>query len=81
MGKAIPNCIKQSKGTETFSTTWAFGSRSFTSGLPGGTVDLPANAEDTGPVLGPGRFYVPRSNPAHTPTLLSLHSAPERRNY
>lgn len=66
MGKAIPDCIKQSKGAEAFSTTWAFSSGFFTFGLPGGTVDLPANSGDTGPVPGPGRFYTPRSNQVHT---------------
>ena len=32
--------------------------------FPGGTVDqnLPANAGDTGPIPGPGRFYIPWNN-------------------
>ena len=44
--------------------------------LPGGTVDKnqPANVEDIVSISGSGRFYIPRSNQAHTPQLLSLHS-------
>ena len=44
--------------------------------FPGGTVDksLPANAGDTHPIPDPGRFYVPWSNYAHVPQLLSLRS-------
>ena len=34
----------------------------------------PANAGDTGLSLGPGRSHMPRSNQAHAPQLLSLHS-------
>lgn len=79
MGKAIPDCIKQSKGAEAFSTTWAFSSGFFTFGLPGGTVDLPANAGDTGPVPGPGRSTRHRATKS-THRVLSLHSAAECRN-
>ena len=44
-------------------------------GFPGGAVveNLPANAGDMGSNPGLGRSYVPRSNWAHEPQLLSLH--------
>ena len=44
--------------------------------FPGGAVvkNPPANAEDTGSSPGPGRSYMPRSNYAYAPQLLSLHS-------
>ena len=35
--------------------------------------NLPANAGDTGSVLGPGRFHRPRGHQAHEPQLLSPH--------
>ena len=43
-------------------------------GFPGGTVveNLPANAGDTGSSPGLGGSYMPRSNWAHEPQLLSL---------
>ena len=43
-------------------------------GFPGGTVvgNPPANAGDTGSCPGLGRSYMPRSNWAHEPQLLSL---------
>ena len=81
MSTANPNYVQQSTRIEAFSTTWAFGSRFFTSGLPGGAVDLLANAGDTGPVPGPGRFYTPRSNQSRTPRLLTLSSAAESCSY
>ena len=34
----------------------------------------PANAGDMGSSPGPGRSHMPRSNKAHAPQLLSLHS-------
>ena len=45
-------------------------------GFPGGSVvkNPPANAGDTGSSPGPGRSHMPRSNEAHAPQLLSLHS-------
>ena len=45
-------------------------------GFPGGTMgkNLPANAGDMGLIPGPGRFHMPRNNPAHMSKLLSLHS-------
>ena len=44
--------------------------------FPGGTVvkNPPATAGDMGSSLGPGRSHMPRSNEAHAPQLLSLHS-------
>ena len=44
-------------------------------GFPGGAVveSLPANAGDTGSSPGLGRSYMPRSNWAREPQLLSLH--------
>ena len=44
--------------------------------FPGGAVvkNPPANAGDTGSSPGPGRSHMPRSNEAHAPQLLSLHS-------
>ena len=36
--------------------------------------NLPANAGDTGSSPGPGRSHVLRSNWAHVPQLLNLHS-------
>ena len=46
-------------------------------GFPGGAVveSLPANARDTGSSPGLGRSYMPRSNWAREPQLLSLRSA------
>ena len=43
-------------------------------GFPGGAVveNLPANAGDTGSIPGLGRSYMPRSNWAREPQLLSL---------
>ena len=45
-------------------------------GFPGGAVvkNLPANAGDVGSSPGPGRSHMLRSNEAHAPQLLSLHS-------
>ena len=45
-------------------------------GFPGGAVvkNPPANARDTGSSPGPRRPHMPRSNSAHEPQLLSLHS-------
>ena len=45
-------------------------------GFPGGSVvkNPPANAGDTGSSPGLGRSHMPRSNEAHVPQLLSLHS-------
>ena len=45
-------------------------------GFPGGAVikNAPAKEGDTGSSPGPGRSHVPRSNKAHAPQLLSLHS-------
>ena len=45
-------------------------------GFPGGALvkNLPANAGDKGSSPGPGRSHMPRSNQAHVPQLLSLHS-------
>ena len=45
-------------------------------GFPGCKVvkNLPANTGDTGSSPGPGRSHMPRSNYAHVPQLLSLHS-------
>ena len=47
-----------------------------TGGFPGDAVveNPPANAGDTGLSPGPGRSLMPRSNEAHEPQLLSLHS-------
>ena len=44
--------------------------------FPGGAVvkNSPANAGHTGSSPGPGRSHMPRSNKAHVPQLLSLHS-------
>ena len=44
--------------------------------FPGGAVvrNPPANAGDTGSSPGLGRSHMPRSNEAHEPQLLSLHS-------
>ena len=44
--------------------------------FPGSAVvkNPPANAGDTGLSPGPGRSYMPRSNQAHAPQLLSLSS-------
>ena len=44
--------------------------------FPGGAVveNPPANAGDTGSILGPGRSHMPQSNEAHVPQLLSLSS-------
>ena len=44
--------------------------------FPGGTMvkNPPANAGDTGSSPGPGRSHMPRSNKAHAPQILSLHS-------
>ena len=44
--------------------------------FPGGAVvkNPPANAGDMGLSPGPGRSHMPRSNKAHAPQLLSLHS-------
>ena len=45
-------------------------------GFPGGTVvkNPTANARNTGSSPSPGRSHMPRSNKAHEPQLLSLHS-------
>ena len=45
-------------------------------GLPGGAVvkNPPADAGDTGSSPGPGRSFMPRSNEARAPQLLSLRS-------
>ena len=37
---------------------------------------LPANAEDTGSIPGPGKSHMPQSNKAHEPQLLTPHSRP-----
>ena len=44
--------------------------------FPGGEVDRnpPASIGDTGSIPGPGRFYMPWSNWAHEPQVLSLHA-------
>ena len=44
--------------------------------FPGGAVvkNLPANAGDTGSIPDPGRSYMPQSNEAPGPQLLSLRS-------
>ena len=44
--------------------------------FPGGTVvkNPPANAGDTGSILGLGRSHMPRSKKARVPQLLSLHA-------
>ena len=46
--------------------------------FPGGAVDRnpPANAGSMGLIPGPGGFYMPRSNWADVPQLLSLQAAP-----
>ena len=45
--------------------------------FPGGAVvkNLPANAEDTGSIPGPGRSHMPWSNWARAPQLLSPRAA------
>ena len=45
-------------------------------GFPGGAVvkNPAANAGDTSSSSGPGRSHMPRSNKAHAPQLLSVHS-------
>ena len=45
--------------------------------FPGGTVDNnpPVNAGHTGSIHGPGIFYMPQSNEAWVPWLLSLRAA------
>ena len=50
--------------------------KSLSLGFPGGTVvnNLLANAGDTGSSPGLGRSYLPQSNYAHVPQLLSLCS-------
>ena len=44
--------------------------------FPGGAVvkNLPAKAGDMGSIPGPGRSHTPRTNEAHAPQPLSLHS-------
>ena len=44
--------------------------------FPGGPVvkNPPANAGDTGLILGVGRFHMPRSNSAHVLQLLTSNS-------
>ena len=49
-------------------------SRDFPGGPVGGS--LPANAEDTGWIPGPGKSHMPQSNKAHEPQLLIAHSRP-----
>lgn len=46
--------------------------------FPGGPTvgSLPANAEGTGLIPGPGKSHVPQSNKAHEPQLLIPHSRP-----
>ena len=36
--------------------------------------NLPCNAKDAGSIPGPGKSHMPKSNEAHVPQLLSLHS-------
>ena len=42
--------------------------------------NLPANAGDTGSILGPGRFHILRSSYAHEPQLKPVHLEPVLHN-
>ena len=71
----FPSCSVTSF-SDTASSMVQVCSKTEIQGFPGGSVvkNPPANAGDTGSVPGPGGSYMPQSNQAHVPQLLSLCS-------